>query len=77
MPWASPGSFPLGHPLDANDAASWVHFVTDQPTQPPEQRLPATRPPDQVTAERFTAAPPIKAIDGLTPERARIARRPP
>jgi mono/diheme cytochrome c family protein/plastocyanin len=44
--------------------------VTDQPTQPPEQRLPATRPPDQVTAERFTAAPPIKAIDGLTPERA-------
>jgi plastocyanin/cytochrome c553 len=44
--------------------------VTDQPTQPPEQRLPATRPPDQVSAERFTAAPPIKAIDGLTPERA-------
>jgi mono/diheme cytochrome c family protein/plastocyanin len=44
--------------------------VTDQPTQPPEQRLPATRPPDQVTADRFTAAPPIKAIDGLTPERA-------
>jgi mono/diheme cytochrome c family protein/plastocyanin len=44
--------------------------MTDQPTQPPEQRLPATRPPDQVTAERFTAAPPIKAIDGLTPERA-------
>jgi plastocyanin/cytochrome c553 len=44
--------------------------MTDQPTQPPEQRLPATRPPDQVSAERFTAAPPIKAIDGLTPERA-------
>jgi mono/diheme cytochrome c family protein/plastocyanin len=44
--------------------------MTDQPTQPPEQRLPATRPPDQVTAERFTAAPPVKAIDGLTPERA-------
>ena len=44
--------------------------MTDQPKLPPEQRLPATRPPDQVTAERFTAAPPIKAIDGLTPERA-------
>jgi plastocyanin/mono/diheme cytochrome c family protein len=44
--------------------------MTDQPTQPPEQRLPATRPPEQVSAERFTAAPPIKAIDGLTPERA-------
>jgi len=44
--------------------------MTDQPTQPPEQRLPATRPPDQVTAERFTAPPPVKAIDGLTPERA-------
>jgi plastocyanin/mono/diheme cytochrome c family protein len=44
--------------------------MTDQPTQPPEQRLPATRPPDQVSAERFTAAPPVKAIDGLTPERA-------
>jgi plastocyanin/cytochrome c553 len=44
--------------------------VTDQPTQPPEQRLPATRPPEQVPAERFTAPPPIKAIDGLTPERA-------
>jgi mono/diheme cytochrome c family protein/plastocyanin len=41
-----------------------------EPTQPPEQRLPATRPPDQVSAERFTATPPIKAIDGLTPERA-------
>jgi mono/diheme cytochrome c family protein/plastocyanin len=44
--------------------------VTDQPTQPPEQRLPATRPPEQVSAERFTAPPPVKAIDGLTPERA-------
>jgi plastocyanin/cytochrome c553 len=44
--------------------------MTDQPTQPPEQRLPATRPPDQVPAERFTASPSIKAIDGLTPERA-------
>jgi mono/diheme cytochrome c family protein/plastocyanin len=44
--------------------------MTDQPTQPPEQRLPATRPPDQVSAERFTAAPSLKAIDGLTPDRA-------
>jgi mono/diheme cytochrome c family protein/plastocyanin len=44
--------------------------VTDQPGKPPEQRLPATRPPEQVSAERFTAAPSLKAIDGLTPERA-------
>jgi mono/diheme cytochrome c family protein/plastocyanin len=44
-----------------------------QPTNPedsPEERLPATRPPDQLVAERFTAAPPIKATGGLTPERS-------
>jgi mono/diheme cytochrome c family protein/plastocyanin len=35
-----------------------------------EQRLPAPRPPDQVSAERFTAAPSVKATAGLTPERA-------
>ena len=37
---------------------------------PEEQRLPATRPPEQLVAERFTAAPPIKSTDGLTPERS-------
>ena len=35
-----------------------------------EQRLPATGPPDRVSAERFSAAPSIKAIDGLTPQRS-------
>jgi mono/diheme cytochrome c family protein/plastocyanin len=46
--------------------------VTDAipPPPPPEERLPATRPADRVPAERFTAAPSIKAIDGLTPERS-------
>jgi len=37
---------------------------------PEEQRLPATRPPEQLVAERFTAAPPVKSTDGLTPERS-------
>jgi plastocyanin/mono/diheme cytochrome c family protein len=53
-----------------------------QPTSPegspdtPEERLPATRPPDQLRADRFTAVPPIKSTDGLTPERsAQIVRQ--
>jgi len=56
-----------------------------QPTPPegasnlpnaPEERLPATRPPDQLRAERFTATPPVKSTDGLTPERsAQIVRQ--
>lgn len=43
-----------------------------EPPPPPEERLPATRPPEQgrVSADRFTATPSIKAIDGLTPERS-------
>ena len=42
----------------------------------PEERLPATRPPDQLRAERFTATPPVKSTDGLTPERsAQIVRQ--
>ena len=51
--------------------------MTDELEQrPPEQRLPATRPPDRVSAERFTAAPPVKATAGLTPERgASIVRQ--
>jgi len=44
--------------------------MTDAPEPPPEQRLPAPRPPDRVSAERFTAAPSLKAIDGLTSERS-------
>ena len=44
--------------------------MTDAPEPPPEQRLPAPRPPDRVSAERFTAAPSLKAIDGLTAERS-------
>ena len=40
------------------------------PPSQPEERLPATRPPDRVSAERFTAAPSVKSIDGLTPERS-------
>ena len=44
--------------------------MTDQ--LPPEERLPAPRPaePGQLSAERFTAAPPVKSTAGLTPERA-------
>ena len=50
--------------------------MTDELTPAPEERLPATRPPEQLAAERFTAAPPIKATDGLTPERsAQIVRQ--
>jgi mono/diheme cytochrome c family protein/plastocyanin len=53
--------------------------MTDQPGPPPEQlpeptpeeeRLPATRPQETMPAERFTAAPPVKAIAGLTPARS-------
>lgn len=44
--------------------------MTDAPEPPPEQRLPAERPPDRVSAERFTSAPSLRAIDGLTPERS-------
>ncbi|HEY8438787.1 MAG TPA: cupredoxin domain-containing protein [Candidatus Limnocylindrales bacterium] len=35
-----------------------------------EQRLPATVPPAQLTADRFTAAPPLRATAGLTPARS-------
>ncbi|HET9613936.1 MAG TPA: cupredoxin domain-containing protein [Candidatus Limnocylindrales bacterium] len=35
-----------------------------------EQRLPATVPPAQLTADRFTASPPVKATAGLTPARS-------
>ena len=41
-----------------------------EPPPPPEERLPATRPAERVSAERFTAAPSVKAIDGLTPQRS-------
>lgn len=45
--------------------------MTDQPGQPPEQRLPAPRPtPPAVSTERFSAPPSVKATTGLTPERA-------
>ena len=40
------------------------------PEPAPEERLPATVPPEQLTADRFTAAPPIKATAGLTPQRS-------
>jgi mono/diheme cytochrome c family protein/plastocyanin len=38
--------------------------------RPEEQRLPATVPQAQLTADRFTAAPPIRATAGLTPARS-------
>lgn len=34
------------------------------------ERLPATVPPEQLTADRFTASPSIKATAGLTPQRS-------
>ncbi|HET7029563.1 MAG TPA: cupredoxin domain-containing protein [Candidatus Limnocylindrales bacterium] len=40
------------------------------PEPEPEERLPATVPPEQLTADRFTAAPPIRATAGLTPQRS-------
>ena len=45
--------------------------MTGQPGHEPEQRLPVPR-PDATPApvERFTAAPPIRATAGLTPQRA-------
>ena len=50
--------------------------MTDELEPTPEQRLPATRPPERLSAERFTAAPSVKSIDGLTPERgASIVRQ--
>ncbi len=36
----------------------------------PEERLPATVPPATLTADRFNAAPAVKAIAGLTPQRS-------
>ena len=44
--------------------------MTDELQPTPKERLPATRPPEQLSAERFTAAPPVKSTDGLTPERS-------
>jgi mono/diheme cytochrome c family protein/plastocyanin len=40
------------------------------PGEAAEERLPATIPQAQLTADRFTAAPPVKAIAGLTPQRS-------
>ena len=47
--------------------------MTDEIQPGSEERLPATRPPEQLVAERFTAAPPVRATDGLTPERSAAA----
>jgi plastocyanin/mono/diheme cytochrome c family protein len=41
-----------------------------EPGEAGEERLPATIPPAQLTADRFTAPPPVKAIAGLTPQRS-------
>lgn len=40
------------------------------PEPAPEERLPATVPPEQLTADRFTAVPSVKATAGLTPQRS-------
>jgi mono/diheme cytochrome c family protein/plastocyanin len=40
------------------------------PEPSPEERLPATVPAQQLTADRFTAVPSIKATAGLTPARS-------
>jgi mono/diheme cytochrome c family protein/plastocyanin len=38
--------------------------------EPAEERLPATIPPQSLTAERFSAVPSVKATAGLTPGRS-------
>ena len=43
---------------------------TDATGETPEERLPATVPPQQLTADRFTAPRPIRATAGLTPARS-------
>ncbi len=40
------------------------------PGEAAAERLPATIPPAQLTADRFNAAPSVKAIAGLTPQRS-------
>jgi mono/diheme cytochrome c family protein/plastocyanin len=50
--------------------------MADRTEPTPEQRLPATRPPEAVSAERFTATPSLHATGGLTPDRsAEIVRQ--
>ena len=45
--------------------------VPDRTPEPaPEQRLPATVPPQALSADRFTAPPAIRAVAGLTPQRS-------
>jgi mono/diheme cytochrome c family protein/plastocyanin len=43
---------------------------SDAPGETPEELLPATVPPQQLTADRFTAPRPIRATAGLTPARS-------
>jgi mono/diheme cytochrome c family protein/plastocyanin len=55
---STPAPVPDGTPEPAADADAG------------EERLPATIPPRQLSADRFTAAPPIKSNAGLTPARS-------
>jgi plastocyanin/mono/diheme cytochrome c family protein len=41
-----------------------------EPSDVPEERLPATRPPESLAVERFSAPPSVKAVAGLTPARS-------
>ena len=56
----SPAPVPEGTEPVPSDAAG----------ETPEERLPATVPPQQLTADRFTAPRPIRATAGLTPARS-------
>src|SRR5689334_7459265 len=53
-----------------NAAAGEGGAAGDHGAASDEQRLPATVPPAQLTADRFTAAPSIKSTAGLTPQRS-------
>jgi mono/diheme cytochrome c family protein/plastocyanin len=56
---STPAPVPEGSPEPAPDAADGG-----------EERLPATVPQQQLSADRFTAPPPIKSNAGLTPARS-------
>src|SRR5688500_6814493 len=69
--WASRGSSRHGRRPDASDPRR-RNSARDRPMTDDERRLPANRPGQstELTTERFSAPPSIRATGGLTPERA-------